>query len=474
MSLNPTVMKFGGTSLADRRAFERVARIVRERRTARTVVVVSAMSRVTDALLEGARLAARRGADAAEPLIAEHLERHAEVARALLSADACAAVEAAVERSRADLARLLRSVASEPSAAARLQDEIVSHGEQLSALLLSTLLGDRGRAARYVDARRCIVTDDSHGCASPRHDATARRTRDTLLPVLDSAEVPVLGGFIAATAEGVTTTLGRNGSDYTAALVAAALSAAELQIWTDVTGVHTADPRVIAGARTVAHLTYAEAETLARSGAKVLHPKTIRPVAELGIPVRIICSYAPEEASTLVSAARPARRGAAKAIAYQKGVSVVRVRGSGRRGAADTAAALSALLETHHGEANVIADSGEGVMLAFADESLAHVREDLERLGAVTLGTGRAVVCVVGAGGPSTRQVAERARAVLRPLEVALVTTDASGGNLFLVLDPARVAEAVARLHAAFFERVEDEREAEHAREPETAASLPG
>src|SRR5438552_2238677 len=157
--------------------------------------------------------------------------------------------------------------------------------------------------SRHVDARRCTVTDESPGRATPDPAATAARTRAELAPLLDGGMIPVLGGYIGASAAGVTTTLGRGGSDYTAALVGAALGAGEIQIWTDVSGVQTADPRVVRGARTIPSLSYAEAAELAYFGAKVLHPKTIQPAKDRGIPVRICNSRAPDDPGTLVSGA---------------------------------------------------------------------------------------------------------------------------------------------------------------------------
>src|SRR5207248_7564184 len=187
--------------------------------------------------------------------------------------------------------------------------------------------------ARYVDSRHCLTTDATHGRANPLMPLCVERTLAILTPLLDDGLVPVLGGYIAATADGITTTLGRGGSDYSAALVGAALGAQEIQIWTDVSGVLTADPRVVPGAGTIPSLSYAEAAELAYFGAKVLHPKTIQPAMERDIPVRICNSHAPGDPGTVVTARGEVRAGAVKAIAHKTGITVLQINSTRMLGA---------------------------------------------------------------------------------------------------------------------------------------------
>ncbi|HYG09225.1 MAG TPA: aspartate kinase, partial [Pyrinomonadaceae bacterium] len=276
MADQPTVMKFGGTSVEDARAFARVARIVgaRAQEEERPVVVVSAMSRVTDALLASVDTASTGDADGALRSLEEHFERHMLVAR-VLPAGARDELFLELELARRALGELLRRVASDGEPRRPLQDQILSYGECLSAKLLAAVLAERALPSAYVDARRCIITDDAHGSATPANDETYEHTRAELSPLLAAGRIPVLGGYIGSTADGRTTTLGRGGSDYTAALVGASIGAREIQIWTDVNGVLTADPRVVPHARTIPNLSFAEAAELAYFGAKVLHPKTI-------------------------------------------------------------------------------------------------------------------------------------------------------------------------------------------------------
>ena len=278
-----TVLKFGGTSVADAAAMQRVAAVVQHaHHSTRPVVIVSALAGVTDALLAAADAAASGDV---QPQLAALLERHAEIAGRLARPDSSKGIQAVLGRAHAELSDLLRRVAGEPERRPALRDEIVSYGERLSAALLTAVLLAADVPARYVDARHCLITDGTHGRATPLLPDTEQRTRAELAPLLDRRLVPVLGGYIGATLEGVTTTLGRGGSDYSAALVGAALAAREIQIWTDVSGVLSADPRVVKGAKPLDSMSYAEAAELSYFGAKVIHPRTVLPAASMTSPI---------------------------------------------------------------------------------------------------------------------------------------------------------------------------------------------
>jgi aspartate kinase len=300
------VLKFGGTSLADSGAFARAVEIVRNNRGSSVVVVVSAMSGVTDALITSVR----------EPAAFEtHLDRHLQVARSLSPA-AFANYSTVVESAGTEI---IESLAIEP-ADLRTQDAIASFGERLCAALFTMMLEHHGVPASHVDARACIVTDDEHGNANPLLDEVSVRTNAELKPLLEDDRVPVLGGFIGATLEGVTTTLGRGSSDYTATLIGAALQAEEIQIWTDVDGVQTANPKLVTATRTVPVISYEEARQLAVLGARVMHPKMIDPVVESSIPIWIRNSRFPEQRGTLICAPSEPPDGNVKAIVNLDGL----------------------------------------------------------------------------------------------------------------------------------------------------------
>ncbi|HZT57674.1 MAG TPA: aspartate kinase [Pyrinomonadaceae bacterium] len=487
-------MKFGGTSVADARAFERVAELIRRHREEHPVVVVSAMSRFTDALLAAFDTATRGQHDEANASLEEHFARHAEVARAILSADEAAEINTAVEESRRELAETLleaskhhasqqetssddaprrgdsrhdsshheglRQDASgddesqQPRPLPVLQDAVVSHGERLSSKLLAAVLRARGLSARHGDARRCVITDDLHGRATPLKEETDRHTREELEPLIEAGEVPVLGGFIGSSAAtGETTTLGRGGSDFTAGLVGAALRSREIQIWTDVSGVMTADPRVVKDVRTIPRLSYAEAAELAYFGAKVLHPKTILPAVVRNVPVRICNSIDPGAPDTVVYFDAEMTPRTVKAIAHKSGVHIVHITSARMLGTYGFLRAIFEVFERHRTEVDIVTTSEVSVSISLDDDSsLEAIVEDLRRFGAVKVEAERAIVCIVGEGLRSTPGIAGRVFSTIKDINVLLISQGASSINLTFVVEERHAAEAVRRLHAAFFE----------------------
>jgi aspartate kinase len=458
-------MKFGGTSVEDVRAFERVSRIVRARVGEPVVVVVSAMSRMTDALLRGVQLAAGGQPDAALSVLEEHFARHREVARELLSENARALFDATIESARGEIVEVLHEVTAHETVRLLLQDVVVSYGERLSATLLAAVLCEGGLAARCVDARRLIMTNDEHGCAAPLFEETERRTRAALDPLVAASEVAVVGGFIGSSVKtGMTTTLGRGGSDYTAAIIGSCMEAREIQIWTDVNGVLTADPRVVAGAQTVERLSYAEAAELAYFGAKVLHPKTIQPAIEQSIPVRICNSRAPEERGTLVGAETETAPRTVKAIAHKRDVTVIQITAARMLGAYGFLRSLFEVFDRHRTVVDVVTTSEVSVSLTLDDASaLASIMRDLRDLGTVLIEPRRATICVVGEGLRDTPGVAAHVFNTISDINVSLISLGASSINLTFVVDEERLVEAVTRLHQAFFDEPQQQSSASHA-----------
>ena len=450
-----TVLKFGGTSVADAAALQRVTNLVRgAQQSARPIVVVSALAGVTDALLGAADAAALGDAERVRPQLDALLERHAEIATRLARPETAKGIRTVLGRARGEIANLLDQVAGDPERRPALRDEIASYGERLSGALLTAVLLAADVPARYVDARHCLITDATHGRATPLLPDTERRTRAELDPLLERRLIPVLGGYIGATPDGVTTTLGRGGSDYSAALVGAAVAAAEIQIWTDVSGVLTADPRVVPEARTIPSLSYAEAAELAYFGAKVLHPRTIQPAMDRAIPVRICNSRAPGDPGTVVTARADVRAGAVKAIAHKAGITVLQISSTRMLGAYGFLRGLFEVFERHQTVVDVVTTSEVSVSLTVDDAgSLAAIIAELQSLGSVAVETGRAIVCVVGEGLRTTPGIAARVFATISDINVSLISQGASRVNLTFVVDEARVHEAVHRLHEALFER---------------------
>ena len=446
-------MKFGGTSVEDAPAVARAADIVSARRAQRPVVVVSAMSRVTDALVSAVGRADAGDSKAALASLEPHLLRHLDAAQGLLSTDEAAEFQRAVEQARVELKQLLDELSARKRPLPLLHDAVVSFGERLSSTLFSAVLRTQGLRSETVDARRCLATNDEHTSAAPLQDETERRTREALEPLVGAGAIPVLGGFIGSTLAGETTTLGRGGSDYSASIFGAALSASEIQIWTDVTGVLTADPRVVPAARTVPRMSYAEAAELAYFGAKVLHPKTILPAVVRGIPVRICNSRQPNSPDTVINFEPEDSPHTVKAIAHKTGVSVVHVTSARMLGSYGFLRRLFEVFDRYRTSVDVVTTSEVSVSMSVEDTSaLSEIVADLKPFAAVKVEPERATVCVVGEGLRWTPGVAGRVFSAISDINVLLISQGASNVNLTFVVEEGQAVEAVRRLHAAFFE----------------------
>jgi aspartokinase/homoserine dehydrogenase 1 len=336
------VHKFGGSSLGNGELFRHVAEIVAKQQQTRpdaggaattpisaaTVVVVSAMSGTTDLLIAGARAAAEGKDNVYREVKAGLLGKHFEVVQTTLTSPReRLEVGGFIEDRLHDLERLYRSIGVLGELTVRGADAVASFGEQLSAPILAALLRERGAHAQAISATELIVTDDNFGAAVPHTALTRARLQERVKPLVEQGVIPVITGYIAATERGVTTTLGRGGSDYTAAIVGAGLDADEVWIWSDVDGILTADPHIVPGARTLSELSYGEATELAYFGAEVLHPKTIRPVIEHGIPLRILNTFNPDHPGTLIVEQPDEERQLLPAIISATGFSLIAIGG---------------------------------------------------------------------------------------------------------------------------------------------------
>jgi aspartate kinase len=445
-------MKFGGTSVGDVAAFERVIYVVTNQIRKRPVVVVSAMTGVTDALLGAFETAKAGDFEAAFASLEPHCERHLGVSGHFIGAGSANLFEAELELARGELSDLLLRASRRSLPLSMLKDAVVSYGEQLSSRLLSEVLRSKGIAARQLDSRRIIVTDDEYGAAQPIFDETAELVRLELEPAVEAGEVPVMGGFIAANRAGETTTLGRGGSDYSAALVAAALNARELQIWTDVTGVMTCDPRICGEARTIPVLSYEEAAELAYFGAKVLHPKTIKPAVDHGIPVRVCNTFEPEAVGTMVVAESGETPNKIKSIAHKKGITILRITSARMLGSYGFMSAVFQVFDRYRTVIDVISTSEVSIALTLDNaDSVEKIVAELERLGDVEVETGYAVICVVGEGLRASTGLASKVFSTIKDVNIALVSHGASSVNLTFVVKEDVAADVIKRLHKEFF-----------------------
>jgi len=444
-------MKFGGTSVEDAPAFLRVADIVESHDMMRPIVVVSAMSGMTDALLASVQTAKRGETEAALRSLAEPFERHLRVASSLRD-EFRLEFEERIDRAQQEIADRFALLSYELMCP-HLLDLIASLGEDLSANLLTMLLRTNGIRARYVDARHCIITDDVAGAATPLLKQTEQQTRATLRPLVQAGKVPVLGGFIGSTLKGITTTLGRGGSDYTASLIAAAMKSREIQIWTDVTGVLTANPRVVHSAYTVTQLSYAEAAELAYFGAKVLHPKTVQPAIRQDIPLRICNSRAPEEFGTLICAQPEGTPRTVKAIAHKTGVTIVKVTSGRFLGAYGFLRRIFEIFDRHQTVVDVVTTSEVSLSLSLDDvDTLPDILAELRQIGSVEVIRNLAVVSVVGEGLCGAPGVPAKIFNSISDVPILAISQGASSSNLTFVVDDMFVESVVTRLHETFFE----------------------
>jgi aspartate kinase len=456
------VQKFGGTSVADPPAVLRLIEIVRAahlRDGRGPAVVVSAMSGVTDALLFVAASAGASRVDEALSRVAELRARHLAAAQTLSHGDALAELAAFIDDGLDQLVAIVKALAVLREVSPRTLDVIAAMGELLSSRLVAAALLHAGVPARWVDARRAVVTNDDHTRAAPLMPETCAVLRTSVLSLVDAGYVPVLGGFVGATLQGHTTTLGRGGGDYSGALVAAGIDAAEIQIWTDVDGMLTADPRVVARPRLVPTLSYAEAAELAYFGAKVLHPSTILPAVQRDIPVRILNARKPEGTGTLITATGASAGPPLTGLACKRDVTVVDVTSSRMLNSYGFLRQVFEVFERFTTAVDVVTTSEVSVSVTVDDRRhLDAIAEALREFGEVSVEPEMALLCAVGDRLRNEPEIAARAVSVLEEVPLRMISQAAARRNITVVLRQADLAHAMERLHQEFFEAGGDRR----------------
>lgn len=445
------VVKFGGTSVGDADAICRAADVVASRLSRAPVVVVSAASGTTTELLGIAEQAARGQLIGALRSVEHIRERHIAMCEVLLCNSATGPdITAEIAAMCDEVASLAEALTTLGHITPRSLDAVASFGEQISSLLVTEAFRARGIPAQHVDARDVVVTSDHFNEAEPSLDAISERARDRIAPVVRSGSVPVLGGYIGATSAGVTTTLGRGGSDYTASLLGAALGADDIEIWTDVDGMLTADPRVVSDAKLISQIRFDEASELASFGAKVLHPNTIAPAVRRGIPVYIYNTRKPQLSGTRIMFDAPRR--AVTAIAAKGDVTIVRVSAPRMLLAKGFLRSVFEIFERHRTSVDVVSTSEVSVSVTLDDAArLDELLVDLRLLGDVSIERDRAVVAIVGSGIGDRGDCMGRALTALGDMHVHMVSLSATGINLTVVVDGAAMHDAMRALHGEFF-----------------------
>ena len=445
-------MKFGGTSVEDATSIDRVATIVRTRLSEQPLVIVSAMAKVTDQLLTMAAAAGRGERDAALDICRHLRERHYNVAGELLGTGLHTELHSELGSEFDSLDELLRGIAAVGELTPRTNDYVVSFGERLSSMIAETSFRAREIPARLVDARQVIITDAQHGRAVPQEEQTNDRLQERIQPLVEQGQVPILGGFIAATQEGVTTTLGRGGSDFTAALVGAGLKAERIEIWTDVDGMKTTDPRLCSEAHRIKVISFEEAAELAYFGAKVLHPATVLPAVRKNIPVRVLNSRNPSNEGTLIVSRAPHSKSLFKAIAAKKGITIIDVCATRMLMTHGFLRQLFEVFDRHRCPVDVVATSEVSVSVTVdSTQSIPQIVADLEQIADVHYKERNAIVCLVGESIRETAGIAAQIFTALGNINVRMISQGASEINITFVIDEEQVPEAIRRLHKHFF-----------------------
>jgi aspartate kinase len=467
------VMKFGGTSVGNVEAFQQVIHVVRraaeeQAATPRpgVIVVTSAMSGVTNLLIEAAQRAARGDDHFYEEAQDSLLLKHQFVAGQLIEdGHERAALTRVLDDRLQQFARLCNSINVLGELTDRGLDVVSGLGERMSAPLLAAVLRAAGVKAEFVDAGELIVTDEVFGGAAPIMDLTEARCREKLLPMLEAGIVPVITGFVGSTISGVPSTLGRGGSDFSAAIIGACVDADEIQIWTDVNGVLTADPRIVPDARSLNELSYEEVAELAYYGAKVLHPKTATPAVEKKIPLRVLNTFQPDHPGTrIVEQSQAAGGGTVKAISAIRGMNMITVAGRGMMGVPGIAARTFGAVANVGANVLMISQSSSEQSICFvvpessADTVVAGLRTEFEKqlarhyIDDISGHKDVVIVAIVGAGMRGTPGLAAGIFTALGEarINVIAIAQGSSEANVSLVLEEAEVANALQAIHRKF------------------------
>lgn len=449
------ICKFGGTSVQDAAALERVAEIIRRQLKDKPIVVSSAMGKTTNSLLLAAETAAGGKRQEALELLDRLREKHLkEVAQ--LGLGGAGDLSEAIDAQFKEMANIANGLALLGELTARSKDAIASYGERLSTAILARILETRGVSAQLMDARRCMITDDQFTRAAPIFEIADPAMREYILPVVKSGKVPVLQGFIGSTRNGITTTIGRGGSDYSAAIMGAALDVYDIQIWTDVDGIMTSDPRMVKDARRVRVISFDEAAELAYFGARVLHPATILPAVKKKIPVHVLNSYKPDQEGTLITDEAPQCENPVKSIAFKKGITIINIMSQRMLMAHGFLKKIFEIFDHYKVPVDVVSTSEVSVSLTLDDTSkLWDVVTELKKIAEVNVEGGKAIVCCVGDNLRSIAGVPHLIFSALPDVTVHMISQGASAINLTFVIDEDRLAQVVRGLHDVFYQKVD-------------------
>jgi aspartate kinase len=452
------VMKFGGTSVEDASAIKRLVYDVRTQLHRRPIVVVSAMGKTTNGLLECARLAAGGDLQASLARLESISAHHFNTASELALPEEIDALRVALSHRFDEICQVLKEINEAGEPTPRLSDAISSNGELLSSLIVAAALRADGMGGVWVDIRSAMRTNNEFTRAAVRFETANPALNEVFKFAQTDGAVPVTQGFIGSTPDGLTTTIGRGGSDYSASIIGAALHAEEIQIWTDVDGIMTTDPRIVPEAVKVKVISFAEASELAYFGAKVLHPSTLLPAMAKDIPVCVCNSRRPEIAGTAIVRKSPASRALIKAIAFKRGISMVNVASDRMLMAHGFLARLFDVFNKHETSVDMVATSEVSVSMTLDDtRHLDRIIADLNEFGEVAVERDRALICLVGENLKFTPGVASRIFSSIEQVNVSMISHGASAINVSFIVSDTDVERAVKALHRELFRELDAE-----------------
>ena len=452
------VMKFGGTSVEDAKSMRTVVEIVRKEQAQTPIVVLSAISGATNILLKSARTAQEGKLDDAILLLNELFDRHVTLMENLIDQrQMIQQLIASFKQRFEELRNLCRGIAILGELTNRSLDAIASVGELLSSQILSAAIRGQGLPAEWVDARTFMITDNQFTSAVPQVDQIDIKAKEILAPLISAGKIIITQGFIGSNTKGTTTTLGRGGSDYSASIIGAALDAEEIQIWTDVDGVLTADPRIAPEAQKLRMISFREAAELAYFGAKVLHPSTIFPAVTKDIPVVVLNSKRPDNSGTRIVSRPPKTHIPVKSIACKRGITVVNVQSLRMLMAYGFLESIFSVFNKHQTSVDLVSTSEVAVSLTIDNTAtLDKIVAELSEFAEVSILEHQGIICVVGDQMRSTAGIADQIFNALREINLVMITQGASEINMSLVIDETQIDEAVRRLHEQFFESIPD------------------
>ena len=448
------VMKFGGTSLQDGTALANACEIIKSRIDRKPVVVLSAAAGITNALIRCAELAAAGKRAEAEAILRDSIiERHytiiANLIKGLREQDLLIRQFKVYDE---ELRSLIYGISMTGDLSPRVLDFVMSYGERMSTAIATEALRERNLRAELLDSRRCIVTNNSFGKAEPLFPATQQACESIIRPRIDKGIVPIMQGFIGANAQNVTTTLGRGGSDYSAAIIGTVMNADDIEIWTDVDGMMTADPNIVPDALRIKEISFREASELAYFGAKVLHPSTLLPAIEKDVPVHILNSHRPQIAGTLIKGRIEPSNIAVKSVSYKRGITVLNISSTRMLGSHGFMKKIFDIFDEHQTSVDLVTTSEVSISLSIERApDLDVLVKELQRYGDLTVLQEKAVICIVGERLKSEHGIAARVFSCLKDIPIDMISHGASEINITCVIDEKHVPEAIQDLHREFF-----------------------